>query len=179
MNHCIKHLFSMGISLPREHLTIVDVGAGRMPYARALETWATRQAKEVKIIAVDPSYSCSSSGGSGSSIEKVAAHIEEATGELEQLGVVRAGLMTLFHPNPILPMPNLRPLDAICGDTPIIGALDNYGELRHLAGLRAQGYRVLLAENPAGEKMRRAFGQGYNPLFVALPRNNPVTSIKV
>lgn len=174
MNHCASYLSSRGISLPGEHLTIVDVGSGRMPYASALEMWACRRAQKVSIIAVDPSYPRSGSGVNGSRIVKVAAHIEEATGELEQLlkqlGVLNVGLITLFNPNPVLPMPNLRTLDGICEATPIIGALDNPGDAPTLAGLRAQGYRVFQAANPDGEKMWKAFGHGYNPMFLAMPR---------
>lgn len=48
MNQLKYGLASQEISLPSDELTIVDVGAGGMPYGLALEAWAREQARETR-----------------------------------------------------------------------------------------------------------------------------------
>lgn len=176
-------LEAQGIRLPTDKLTIVDVGAGSMIYGLALETWAYHRARQPRIIAVDPEYALPERKGlflpprasdGKSSIEQIACHIEDALPVLKELGIQKVDLVTLFNPSPLVPLPNLRSLDALCGEVPVIGAVHAPLEfsVNHLVSeLASQGYKVITRTNHNSQYMRK-YAHSFDPQFVALQKSS-------
>ncbi len=172
-----------GIHLPKDMLTVVDVGASNMPYGVALEFWALRQAKETRVIAVDPEYSLPErrrnffppylSEGL-SCIEPVASYVEEAVPKLKGVGVERIDLITLFNPSPLYPLPDVANLAELCERTPIIGSVNCPvpHSVDHLVnGLSKQGYSVSLLANDVSDHVLQSYVFSYDPMFIALPKS--------
>lgn len=181
MHALVTELGFQGVHLPKDRLTIVDVGARNMLYGVALELWALQQAKKVRVIAVDPEY-CSPEGGKNffpphaseglSGIEQLASYVEEALPKLKSIGVERIDIITLFNPNPLCPLPNVASIAELCKGTPVIGAIDRpiQYSIDHLVkGLSWQGYTVTCQPHNASHHMKQSYIFDYNPVFVALP----------
>lgn len=200
MNDFASQLAAEGRGLPRDALTIVDVGARNMPYAAAMERWAKQQAKKVRIVAIDVSYDPNYPFSYWNThpkmidpaIELIGGRVEDALPKLKEIGIQKIDLITMFNPalreDPMLGLgviPDVKNLDELCNGTPIVGA-KGYGPSRppredYLGfptsinvleqALIEMGYRVIFMGNPVSKQLQIRFGFDYNPLFIALPRS--------
>lgn len=178
MNALGAYITGKGFSLPKNELTVIDLGSGNMLYGNALERWASQQAEKARIIAVDEAYlygdSCyfipASRGGTR--VEKLASTAEEAVPALKQIGAERVDLLTMFHPDLPLVKASIKPLEALCG-SPLVGALfldDLWQRLE--CRLSSIGYGLELFRNPRSKEISESFALPYSPLFVALKKDN-------
>lgn len=169
-------LLFRGVKLPSDMLTIVDVGAGPMPYGHALEEWALSVAKNVSIVALDPVYSFAGQRAAFypthiRSITKLALPIESAVPALQALGISTVNLLTLFNPAHGA-TPNMRSLGELCKGVPILGAVDGLLDANMIQELgKKQGYAVNILKNPFTSGMQLPWTRDYNPMFVAVPRS--------
>lgn len=177
MNALGAYIAGKGFPLPKNELTVVDLGAGNMPYGSALERWASQQAEKARIIAVDEAYlkkdSCyfipASRGGTR--VEKLASTAEEAVPALKQIGAERIDLLTMFHPDLPLIKASAKPLEALCG-SPLVGALfldDLWQDLER--GLSSTGYGLEFFRDSRSTAISESFVLPYSPLFVALKKD--------
>ncbi len=177
MNALGAYIAGKGFPLPKNELTVVDLGSGNMPYGSALERWASQQAEKARIIAVDEAYlhgdSCyfiPASRGE-TKVEKLASTAEEAVPALKQIGVERIDLLTMFHPDLSLVKASAKVLEALCG-SPLVGALfldDLWQRLEY--GLNSTGYGLEFFRNPRSKEISESFIFPYLPLFVALKKD--------
>ncbi len=184
MDELLRRLNSKGVTLPTSELQIVDVGAGEMPYGRALEEWARKQYETVRIVAVDPIYASvplfvpfnqfnpfSRTGN----IEKLPSCVEQAAPLLKEMGFSRIGMITLFNPNTFAPLPRIKELGDLAKGVPVVGSISDGINANKRFGewLSGQGYAYELFQNPASRSfdMVRAFGRNYEVLFVAQPKS--------
>lgn len=183
MGILVKELAARGVSLPSGSLTVLDVGAGHMPYGLALERWAQQQAQQVRVVAIDKRYNESEyyfypkEFSNHSNIEQIAAPVEQALGKLRAAGVAGIDLITMFNVYPTAlsrgVISGVRSLEELCKDThkgvPVVGAVDEpwhvYLFEKELSGL---GYEFWHWHNPHAQPLSEGFG--YSRLFVAVPK---------
>ncbi len=170
MDTLSSYIAVKGFPLPKNKLTIVDLGSGSMPYGNALERWALTKAEHAKVVAVDTSYLDDSyifiSENRGNKrIEKLSS-IEEALKKFE-----KPDLITMFHPDESLIKASVGCLEKLY-NTPILGAIfmsDSWVQLKN--GLESNGYNLKTFPNPHSKEISERFALLYSPLFAALPAN--------
>lgn len=171
------------IALPKDKLTIVDVGAGDMPYGLALEQWAKGRAQKETVAAIDVYYSQNPAHhfyypakyGTDTEIIPIPSFLETSRHLLEKEGITKIDFLTLFNPNPGRSLPNFRHIKKLCKDAPILGALDGHYPEFELA-MERQGYMIAATRQVSPSQLTVLAGFGdlthrFSPLFVAIPED--------
>ncbi len=157
---------------------LVDVGSGTFKYGQRLLNWAKSQHERAQVFAVDVigrelvKYR-------SPQVKFIYGRIESswAREALEEEGVKKINLFTIFNPNPGI-IPNPLALGEIAADAPLVLAIadpvrsDNFQLDRMvLPTLQFYGYSPLVVlENPFKLSLIEYFGNyRFSPLVVAVP----------
>ncbi len=160
--------------------TVVDVGCGTMPYAEGLWQWMSEQSRNPVLIGID-SKDYSHSFRNRPYVTFIQSEAKKARPLLWERGVTSIDLLTVFNPNPGLPLPNPAEL-AFWSLLLVAYPNDDYRE--KLPPLKSGGYHMeldmfwegtqgefeplLALENPFHAELRGAFGYSFSPVLLAL-----------
>lgn len=178
MSLLARRLAENGFELPKDELTVVDVGAGFMTYGLALEAWAQANSAKPRLVAVDPMYAHTKNFYpkdvlEQSGIAQIASTVEEAKPHLEASGTNDISLITLFNPDPHRRFPDIRKLGRLSESVPVAGAVHapfDHSTNSLIKGLEGQDYSVQTFGNDASLYLGGKYVHYFDPLFVALPR---------